>query len=237
MRRRFVLACVLPLLCGAAAFSQTTKPSSKLASGDRWAILVGVDKYQHVRPDLEYCGADVRALGDRFVKAGFGKNRVCVLDEEANATLHPTKANIEKQLRLTLDSAGPGSFVCVSFSGHGVRLAKRSYLCPFDAKMDPSDLISVDSVYDQLLKCRAGFKLFLIDACQDERNRPKEVVSTRSEAEIQSFELGKEFPTDPTGGGIYAYDELFAGAAIGGGTGAWPRSIYVLPFEGTRRRS
>jgi hypothetical protein len=35
-------------------------------SGQRWAILIGVDDYAEVRK-LKYCGADQRALRDRLV--------------------------------------------------------------------------------------------------------------------------------------------------------------------------
>ena len=39
-------------------------------------MLVGVDKYDHIKPDLTYCGADVRALGEKLVEAGFKKRDV-----------------------------------------------------------------------------------------------------------------------------------------------------------------
>ncbi|MBC8426491.1 SUMF1/EgtB/PvdO family nonheme iron enzyme [bacterium] len=160
----------------------------------RWAVLVGVDKYDHIKPDLTYCGADVRALGEQLIAAGFGRQRVVVLHDQAARNLLPSKANIERQLLLTLESVGPGDFVFVAFSGHGVRLDGRSYLCPYDGKMEPSELLAVSAIYTQLQDSAAKFKLFLVDACQDDKTPPKEIVPTRSGGAVKSFGTDEKLP-------------------------------------------
>ncbi len=62
-------------------------------------------------------------------------------------------------------------FIVVGFSGHGVHLKGKSYLCPGDAKLDdPQSLIPLDSVYEMLQQSPAVLKLLLVDAC---RNDPR----------------------------------------------------------------
>lgn len=187
------ITILLALILAAVSAGDTPAQQGRAArveslSGTRWAVLVGVDSYKHVTPNLSYCGADVRALGDRLVQAGFNQDCVVVLSDKAGPSLYPSKANIEKQLRLTLESVGPNDFVFLGFSGHGVRLDGKSYLCPYDAKMDPDDLLPIDTIYKKLQDCPAKFKLFLVDACQNDTSMPKELVATRAANEVKQFD-------------------------------------------------
>ena len=192
MRTMAVFTFILSTIVAANAAGQHARDARiEPASRERWAVLVGVDSYKYVTPNLNYCGADVQALGDRLVQAGFNRDCVVVLsDKAADSDYHPTKANIEKQLRLTLESVGPSDFVFLGFSGHGVRLDGKSYLCPRDAKMDAADLLVVDDIYKRLGNCRAKFKLFLVDACQNDKSMPKELFATRAVDEVKSFDMG-----------------------------------------------
>ena len=53
----------------------------------------------------------------------------------------------------------------VCFSGHGVHLDGKSYLCPPEDRLDdPKTLIPLDDVYEQLRNCPAMLKLFIVDA-------------------------------------------------------------------------
>jgi len=151
-----------------AAFSQTsrTKPG-----GEKWAILIGIDDYLNAG-DLKYCGADQRSLKEQLVRSGFNEAQVYLLHDEAkDRKLTPYKTNIERQLKTVLGFAERGDFILLAFSGHGVHFNKVSYLCPGDAKLDdPSTLISMDWVYEQLGKSKADLRLVMVDAC---RNDPR----------------------------------------------------------------
>jgi len=142
---------------------------TKSIPGRRWALLIGVDQYKNLQP-LDYCGNDVRALADRLVSCGFPRDRVVVLHNKAESLdFQPLKANIEDQVKLVLGSAKEGDLVLLSFSGHGVQVAGRSFLCPYEAKLeDPATLVSMDGVFRALEDCPAAVKLFLVDACQNE---------------------------------------------------------------------
>jgi formylglycine-generating enzyme required for sulfatase activity len=163
----------------------------KSAPEHSWALLVGVDKYQRIDgPDLKYCGADVRALAERLVQTGFAKERVVVMHDNAAPQFLPLKSNIVTQLQRVLGAAGEGDFVFVAFSGHGVRIQQRSYLCPYDATMEPGDLIPVNVVYKELEQCPAQFKLVLVDACQNDKTPPQDRFGTRAAGTIKAFGLG-----------------------------------------------
>jgi sulfatase modifying factor 1 len=139
--------------------------------GQRWAVLIGVDDYQWARK-LRFCGADVNGLAEQLVAAGFPKDQVYLLhDKVAESRYRPLKNNIDESFRLVLGLVEPNDLLVVAFSGHGVHLDGKSYLCPQDAKLDdPQTLVSVDGVYEMLEKCPASLKLLIVDAC---RNDPR----------------------------------------------------------------
>ncbi len=152
------------------------KPEKK--KSERWAVLIGVDDYAYAK-DLQFCGADMKALQAELVKAGFDERQTVLLSDEAKEKrLQPYKTNIQKQIELTCANAERGDLVLIAFSGHGVHFDKVSYLCPTDAKLDSNEtLISLDWVYQQLQKCEADLKLVMVDAC---RNVPPELSDKRS---------------------------------------------------------
>lgn len=139
------------------------------AQSRRWALLVGVDDYVKVQK-LHYCGADIRALGKQLETSGFPREHVYLLHDEAQKTQYrPVKANIEEQLKLVLGLVEKNDLIVVAFSGHGVHLDGKSYLCPSETDLDnPATMIALDSVYERLDKCPAALKLLLVDACRDD---------------------------------------------------------------------
>jgi formylglycine-generating enzyme required for sulfatase activity len=145
--------------------------AARAEAGSRWALLVGVDDYVEIQK-LKYCGADMRTLRDLLVSAGFPEEQVFLLHDEADQTRYrPMKSNIQRQLALVLRLAERRDLVVVGFSGHGVHYAGKSYLCPSEARLgDPSTMVPLDWLYQELKKCRADLKLLLIDAC---RNDPR----------------------------------------------------------------
>jgi hypothetical protein len=51
-------------------------------AADRWAILIGVDDYVQAQ-DLQFAGADQRALRERLVAAGFPERHAYLLHNKA----------------------------------------------------------------------------------------------------------------------------------------------------------
>jgi len=83
----------------------------------------------------------------------------------------PFKANIEGHLKLVLGLVEKNDVLLLAFSGHGVQLGQKAFLCPTEADLNaPDTLVSLDWVYEQLKYCPAAFKLLVVDAC---RNDPR----------------------------------------------------------------
>ena len=136
----------------------------------KWAVLVGVNDYAEL-DDLQFCRNDVKALAEQLVKAGFPRDNVFLLtDGAADAKDLPNKANIEARIKNVLSVAEEGQLVLVSFSGHGVHLGGKTYLCPTGARVsDPEGtMIQLLTIYDNLNRCKATRKLFWVDACRDD---------------------------------------------------------------------
>ncbi len=170
-----------------------TAGSTASVSG-RWALLIGVDDYHWARK-LEYCGADMRALRERLVASGFPDGHVYLLHDKADENKYrPMKSSVEEHLRLVLGLVEPNDLVLVAFSGHGVHLDGKSYLCPADAKLEePASLVSVDLVYELLQKSRAAMKLLLVDACRNDP-RPKGERSLTPSDGTRQFAAAMENP-------------------------------------------
>jgi hypothetical protein len=136
----------------------------------KWAVLVGVNDYADLN-DLRFCKNDATALAEQLVKVGFPRDNVFLLtDGAADAKDLPTKANIEARIKNVLAVAEEGQLVLLSFSGHGVHLGGKTYLCPTGARAsDPEGtMIQLRTVYDTLNRCKASRKLFWVDACRDD---------------------------------------------------------------------
>lgn len=138
--------------------------------GQKWAVLIGVDDYTELRK-LHYSGNDQRALAEQLVASGFPKDNVFVLHDKAGDKRYiPFRSNIEKQIDLVIKLAEKEDLVIVGFSGHGVQLDGKSFLCPEDAQINKlaATIIPLDAVYDRLGKCKALLRLLLVDACRND---------------------------------------------------------------------
>lgn len=162
--------------------------------GSRWALLIGVDDYANLEK-LKYAGADMRALQDQLVASGFPGDQIFLLHNKAEeARYQPFRANIERQLELILGLVEKNDLVVVGFSGHGVHLDDKSYLCPSEARLDdPATLVALDTVYQRLNKCPASLKVLLVDACRNDP-RPGGQRAARLSSGVLRFAESLESP-------------------------------------------
>ena len=172
--------CAALLLLGGVLANMASAATP--AAPQKWALLVGVDRYASLK-QLKYSGADQRDLAAQLVASGFPEDQVILLHDDAEENkFRPFRANINQQLELLLDDqhglAKQDDLVIVGFSGHGVSIDGKSYLCPLEAKLDDAvgTMLPVEDLYKRLEKCRASLKLLMVDAC---RNDP-EVEGRRS---------------------------------------------------------
>jgi formylglycine-generating enzyme required for sulfatase activity len=161
-----VLSSLAIIVAGTARAATPRKP--KLEGSSRWALLIGVEDYIRLEK-LHYCSADMRALREQLLECGFPQRQITLLEDKAETKLRPYKSAIDDQLDQSLKLVEADDVLLVAFSGHGVSIGGKSYLCPLDAKLSDTDsMISVDALYERLAKCPAAMKIVLIDACRDD---------------------------------------------------------------------
>jgi hypothetical protein len=168
MHRAFLVtvAAVYTVLC--------FNPNSALGGGKQWAILVGVDQYAKIG-NLDFAGNDQRAFADELVRLGFPKDQVTLLhDVSKEKRFLPFRENVERELDLLTSIVSPDDTVVFAFSGHGVHIDGKSYLCPTEADFENAErtLIPLESIFERLRKCNATLKVMFIDACRNDP-RPK----------------------------------------------------------------
>ncbi|MBI2823850.1 MAG: caspase family protein [Planctomycetia bacterium] len=160
----------LALAAGWAAAALAQNPASMEEKGPKqWAILIGVEKY-HRAPRLRYTINDVRVLARTLhERDGVAEDRILEMtDDEKNPRMQPLKTSIEAELPAWLAKPSKDDQLLVYFSGHGFRDASgKMYLAPADC--DPQRAaatgIAVEWFREQIAKCKADFKLLVIDAC------------------------------------------------------------------------
>ncbi|HEV2991408.1 MAG TPA: caspase family protein, partial [Candidatus Angelobacter sp.] len=115
------------------------KLSSKTAApGKRWALIVGVSKYQDPKiPRLDYADQDARALSDALSSSTLGgfsaERKLVLLNEQA------TTAGITKALRSFLQKPDVDDTVVIYLAGHGAPDPKRPdnvYFITHDTQID-----------------------------------------------------------------------------------------------------
>ncbi len=161
-----------PILCLLAIASLGRPAAAAEApqnSGRQWALLIGVEKY-HRAPRLRFTINDVRVLSQTLrERGGVAEEQILELtDDDRNPRFQPLKTSIEAELPQWLAKVGPQDRLLVYFSGHGFRdPAGKMYLAPLDC--DPARAaatgVPVEWFREQIAKCKAEFKLLVIDAC------------------------------------------------------------------------
>jgi hypothetical protein len=188
-----IIATAILAGCGwsAVARAQAVDPAAP-ASGTRWAQLVGVDQYEGIGR-LKYCSRDVRGLKARLLAAGFPESHIFLLDDKPDGGRQPpTKANIENDLDAMLRQTRPGDVVIVSFSGHGVCIGGKSYLCPREANLNRLDtLIPLDTFYSRLAASAAGVRMMVVDACRNDPSLGRGVAEPKR---FEQFVRTQEHP-------------------------------------------
>lgn len=151
----------------------------------RWALLVGVDQYTSIE-NLEFSGNDQRTLASELSKLQFPTDQISVVHDLAKQKRYlPFRENIEREIDLLNTMAKPGDIVLFSFSGHGVHIDGKSYLCPTEADLSrPAEtLIPLDSVFRRMANCPASFKVMMVDACRNDP-RPRGARAARGDRSI-----------------------------------------------------
>ncbi len=149
-------------------------------SSKRWALIVGVDKYETIR-QLEGAENDAKHLAEALINyAGFPKDQVIRLStNQENPRFQPTRGAIEFMLSFVIQNVPPDGFLLFAFSGHGMEIddkgTKRICLLPKEAAYKDGDpnvvlrsSIDLEKIKQDIEKRGIQQVIMLIDSCRDD---------------------------------------------------------------------
>lgn len=194
-------------------------------AGDNYAFLVAVAEYdeKELRP-LKYTRPDVLDFHEQLLKSGFKSSNIILMHDDLEklvayyrargkeykpADYLPERHKILAELKLLLGTLREDDSIIVALAGHGVQFAKekKTYFCPKDAQLgDRETLISFESIYETLSDSRAGKRMLLVDACQNDPQT--EVSRSRSTVDLDSVTRPQ---TEPVPQGVVALFSCRAG--------------------------
>jgi uncharacterized caspase-like protein len=157
------LATCWNLPCGAEVSPDLQRPFA-----DKWAVVIGVDKFQDASWNLQYAVKDAEDFSDYLIKqANFEPHHVKLLTGK-----NATRRTISKTLREWLGSAaGPNDLAIIYFRSRGsfanLNPAGRNYLAASDTAADgvASTGIEMDEFPKLMLESvRARAVIMIIDA-------------------------------------------------------------------------
>jgi formylglycine-generating enzyme required for sulfatase activity len=154
----FALVLLLALVAGG---------TSSVAASNKFAFVVGIDRYDHLAADRQLRKAvnDARAVGETLAALGFAVTRV----ENAD------RLDLVRQWQRFLNGVEPGDVTAFFFAGHGVEISGLNYLVPRDVPAVASseeEVLKAASLplagfLEQLRDRRAQLALVTVDACRD----------------------------------------------------------------------
>jgi hypothetical protein len=185
-------------------------PAAAPPKGEKYALLVGVRDYDRAElTSLRYPESDITKFSELLQAQGF--KRVALMTQSEGAKrdrFTPTAGHILQELGGILADRDPADTVLVALAGHGVQFKgdPESYFCPSDTRLgDKTTLIPLSKLYDELGKCKAGFKLLLVDAC---RNDPQSALARGTGVALESVTRPQELSRP---GGVAALFSCSAG--------------------------
>jgi hypothetical protein len=141
------------------------------AGAEGYALLVGINDYLVISPDLKFCESDVSLFKQTLVnEAGFKEANIkTLLSKEA------TKRNIMTSITHWLtDNVKQGDKVVFYFSGHGIQLeddgndesdGKDELLCAYDSTLYDITFIRDDELDRWFRKINTTDKIVILDCC------------------------------------------------------------------------
>ena len=152
------------------------------AQGDRWALLVGIDKYDSEEiSELKYAGKDVKAFAEVLTDpaiCGFPQDHVLLMTNESRGKDRPRAVNIILRLDGLARVIKPEDTFVFYFTGHGITSGTTAYLLGVDTvPVTPETLqqtaLPLTRLQSRLSKIRARQLLFICDCCRNDPEKGK----------------------------------------------------------------
>ncbi|HSP62147.1 MAG TPA: tetratricopeptide repeat protein [Pyrinomonadaceae bacterium] len=185
--------------------TQSSPASSSTSSADqitalpvsakRWALVIGVDKYQdpQISP-LKGSDNDARLIADALVRyAGFPRDQVILLSTDQPAERQPTRVNILRRLSNLSTAVPKDGLLLVSFAGHGMERSGQAFLLPSDAQISDQisfleeTAISMNRVKERIKETGVGQVVLLLDACRNDPGGRADAINPLSSAYTNAF--------------------------------------------------
>lgn len=174
----------------------TTEQVNALPIGPkRWALVIGVDKYQdpQISP-LKGSDNDARLIADALVRyAGFPKDQVILLSTDQPLERQPTRVNILRRLSNLSTAVPKDGLLLVSFAGHGMERGGQAFLLPSDAQISDQisfleeTAISTNRVKDRIKETGVSQVVLLLDACRNDPGGRAEAPNPLTNAYTNAF--------------------------------------------------
>ena len=160
-------------------FALPSPSGAQSGSPQKWALLIGIDRYKNSDriTDLSSAARDARGLKAALREsAGVPEDHIRLLVSDAapgkEGEALPDRAAILRELAMLSRRTKPGDVVFVCYSGHGVELpGQGACLLPWDA--DPYDegtladtAIAETKLVERLKAMPAGLLLIALDMCR-----------------------------------------------------------------------
>jgi tetratricopeptide (TPR) repeat protein len=175
--------------------TQVNQISSLPVSAKRWALVIGVDKYQdpQISP-LKGSDNDARLIADALVRyAGFPRDQVILLSTDQPTERQPTRVNILRRLSNLSTAVPKDGLLLVSFAGHGMERSGQAFLLPSDAQISDQisfleeTAISMNRVKERIKETGVGQVVLLLDACRNDPGGRADAINPLSNAYTNAF--------------------------------------------------
>ena len=167
-----------PVVSGPAetALSQVEQVKTLPVGAKRWALVIGVDKYQdpQISP-LKGSDNDARLIADALVRyAGFPQDQVILLATNQPLERQPTRVNILRRLSNLSTAVPKDGLLLISFAGHGMERGGHAFLLPSDAQISDQisfleeTAISINRVKERIKETGVAQVVVMLDACRND---------------------------------------------------------------------
>ena len=200
--RRLAVATLAVLFCAFGALAQDKRRIERVApaapaaagTGDRWALIVGVDQYQSKDiPPLAGAVGDAKAVREALVKyAEFPEGQVTLLTSDG--AVKPGAVSILEKLEEIKAAAKPGDLLLFFFAGHGVQVDGQRYLLTYDANIATTGALkhtslAATALMQELESIRVAHRVIMIDACRNDPTTGGKKPNLADEAFEAAFTL------------------------------------------------